>query len=262
MGDETMYQDFVQAFKANGTKKDARPFVSIGAKSARNIAALVDWDKMAEIAEHTRGYLADVDAEVAELRSALAKNPATMARRALLFGIATPKRDAQTSIGWALAAEPFYGKLDAQDVARMKYVSLVTGNTCRMGNYTALEDSVRDCEAIFQTLTLADLVPDSLIRVRGISNKVARMITAVADPDASVFTVDMWHARQLLWAAGMDYVVEVSVGALGYATLESLWLDYSARFFPGIPQWVVQWATWDAANGQHESHRALWADLI
>lgn len=250
---------FQHAFRVRG--KETRPVISISATSARNIAATLDWGCMAEIARETAFYINRVTEEVELLRDALAKHPGRMARRALLFAIATPKRDEQTSIGWALAAESHYGIMDAEDLSRLRYVSLTTGNLRSAGLYTALEHSIRDSQALFPALTLADVQPDTLTSIRGVSSKVARMASAVANPDGEFWTVDMWHARQLLWASGQDYVVEVSVSKPAYPILEALWLEYRTRFFPDIPAWIVQWATWNAAQGRHESHCALWQDL-
>lgn len=255
----TAVSEFQDAFKVKGAGK--RATLSISATSARNIAANLDWGKMAEIADAARDYLPDVGAEVCTLRQALRKNPDRMARRALLFAIATPKRDEQTSIGWALAAESHYGIIDAEDLSRLRFTSLVTGNMRSAGLYLALEKSIRDSQALFPTIALQDVTPDNLTGIRGVSNKVARMASAVADPDGEFFTVDMWHARQLLWASGQDYLLEVSVSKPAYPILEELWMEYRRRFFADVPMWVCQWATWNAAQGSHESHAALWNDL-
>lgn len=250
--------EFQAAFRVKGAK---RASLNISAASARNIAANLDWGKMAQIAREADQYIDIVSAEVATLRQALHNSPERMARRALLFAIATPKRDEQTSIGWALAAESHYGIVDARDLSRLRYVSLKTGNMRSAGLYRALEDSIRDSQALFPTLTLSDITPDNLVQVTGISHKVARMASAVANPDGEFWTVDMWHMRQLLWASGQDYVLEVGTGKPAYPILEEIWMEYRRRFFPNTPCWIVQWATWNAAQGSHESHCALWQDL-
>lgn len=249
---------FQAAFKVKGAK---RASLNISAATARNIAENLDWQKMAMIARETDQYIDMVSAEVATLRKALHNNPERMARRALLFAIATPRRDEQTSIGWALAAESHYGIVDAYDLSHMRYVSLNTGNVCRIGLNQALECSIRDSQALFPTLTLANITPDNLAQVSGISHKVARMASAVANPDGKFWTVDTWHMRQLLWASGQDYVLEVGTGKPAYPILEEIWMEYRRRFFPTTPCWIVQWATWNAAQGSHESHCALWQDL-
>ena len=250
--------EFQAAFKVKGAK---RASLNISAATARNIAENLDWQKMAMIARETDQYIDMVSAEVATLRKALRNNPERMARRALLFAIATPKRDEQTSIGWALAAESHYGIVDAYDLARMRYVSLKTGNVCRIGLNQGLECSIRDSQALFPTLTLSDITPDTMAQITGISHKVARMASAVASPDGEFWTVDMWHMRQLLWASNQDYVLEVGWGKPAYPILEAIWMEYRRRFFPTTPCWIVQWATWNAAQGSHESHCALWQDL-
>ncbi len=250
--------EFQQAFKVKGAK---RASLNISAATARNIAANLDWQKMAQIAREADQYIDVVSTEVATLRQALHNNPERMARRALLFAIATPKRDEQTSIGWALAAESHYGIVDAYDLSHMTYVSLTTGNVCRIGLNQALERSIRDSQALFPTLTLADITPDNMAQVSGISHKVARMASAVANPDGEFWTADMWHMRQLLWASGQDYVLEVGTGKPAYPILEEIWMEYRRRFFPKTPCWIVQWAAWDAAQGSHESHCTLWQDL-
>ena len=87
------------------------------------------------------------------------------------------------------------------------------------------------------------------------------MIRAILDPSEVAWTVDLWHQRQLLWAAGQHPAVRCSVSNPGYKVLEAVWLEYAERFFPGVPTFAVQWATWCAADGKFCSHAALWEDL-
>ncbi len=96
----------------------------------------------------------------------------------------------------------------------------------------------------------------------GVGPKVARMITAILDPHSVSWTVDLWHQRQLLWAAGQDPAVRCSAKTPAYKVLEAVWLEYADRYFPGVPTFAVQWATWNAADGKFCSHAALWQDLV
>jgi hypothetical protein len=95
----------------------------------------------------------------------------------------------------------------------------------------------------------------------GVGPKVARMIQAVLEPGATNWTVDLWHMRQLLWAADREYRVRVSCSAPAYKVLEAVWLEYAERFFPGVDTFAVQWATWCVADGRFNSHAKLWDDL-
>ena len=243
--------------KAEGTM----PTESLGLRNATELVARIQPDAMATLAERARTYVPAVRAEVDELSAALATNPRAIARRALLFGLSTPNNDERDSVAWSTAAYPHFGTLSPVELSEIWYPSPVTGTPTRVGIRTELAAGLADIYRDFSDAVPADLTPERLERVRHIGPKVARMITAVANPDARVFTVDLWHARQLLWAADLEYRARVSVSPIAYPMLEQVWLDYRDQYFSDQPTWVCQWATWDAANGRHEPHRQLWADL-
>jgi hypothetical protein len=249
---------FVEVTHQRAPRGEKLPERFIGTKEASLIADALDWHKMAQLAESARAYLPAVLAEIASLRATLARDPERMTIRALLFGIATPNRDEVQSIGWALGVERDFHTLSAHDLARQTYVSLVTGKRVAIGFYTSLTATI---DAIKRGRVWEHVTLDALEAIRGIGPKVARMITAVLNPDARVFTVDLWHCRQLLWAAGREYCVRTGAKCKkSYAVLESLWLEYAERFFPDVPTWAVQWATWCAADGRFVSHASLWRD--
>lgn len=255
--------EFVGATHTKAPHGTMKPTVSIGIASAKSIAECLDPERMADIAAAAREYLPQVYAELAELRAARDAHPAKLARRIFLFGISTPNRSEDQSIAYAVAAEPFLGILSAEDVARMAYPSPINGGDCVLGMPTQIERSIADGMALLgDRFGIWDIAyPDTLERIRGIGPKVARMIAAIAIPEGYSWTVDLWHARQLLWAAGLDPAVRISVDRGAYHTLEQEWLAYAGRHFPNETIFAVQWATWCAANGEFVSHRALWADL-
>ena len=234
---------------------------SIGIAAARELVSRVDGDALAELASASRQYLPAVLEEIEELQSAIAHNPAELARRAVLFGIATPNRDETHSLAWAMSAAAHYRTLSPEALANVTYASLKTGKESRIGLRKSLTTALEDVYARFEDVRPADLVPEALESVRGIGPKVARMITAVANPDAHVWTVDLWHIRQLLWAAGLEYRVRASVDANAYQFLEERWLQYRDDFFSDVPVWSAQWSTWNAADGRHNPHNVLWWDL-
>jgi hypothetical protein len=250
--------EFVTRTHTKRTDGTIQPSRNIGIKDARAIAESVDWSRMAELADAAHAYLPAVLAEIDSLRLAHARNAERMKLRALLFGIATPNRDEIQSIGWALSADEYYDLLSPMLLARKPYVSLVTGKTARMGLYEQLAETIAHSRL---RQTLRDMNLDALESLPGVGPKVARMITAVCNPDAPVFTVDLWHMRQLLWASGQEYCVKCGTGGKAYAILENIWLTYAKTFFPEVPTWCVQWSTWCAAEGKFVSHQALWADL-
>ena len=94
------------------------PAESIGVAAARELVARVDDGAMAELAAASRAYVPAVMAEIAELESARVANPRELARRAVLFGIATPNRDEVDSLGWALAAAPRFGSVAPRNSPR------------------------------------------------------------------------------------------------------------------------------------------------
>jgi hypothetical protein len=248
-------REFVQRTHAKGNAKQATRHV--GLKAAQDIAQTVDWDVMADWASVAREYVPQVLAEIDELRAAHAAHPERMTLRAFMFGITTPHRDERQSIAWALGNEAYWDVLAPLALAKHSYTSLVTGKRAKLGFYNALASTL-----FAVSMRGLDTAVDALEALPGVGPKVARMIHAVCHPDARVFTVDIWHTRQLLHAAGRDYSVEANpANTSAYAVLEKIWLDYAERFFPEVPTWAVQWATWCAAEGKFVSHRALWADL-
>lgn len=202
------------------SRREAMQSLSVGLKLANEMLANVDESAMHTLAEETRQYLPPVMAEIAELQTAIAANPAELAKRAVLFGISTPNRDEVHSLAWARAAAPHYGSRSPLDLTETRYASPTTGNECRIGLRQRLTRSLEDVYTRFDDVRPEDLHPGSLEPVTGIGPKVARMITAVANPDAHVWTVDLWHIRQLLWASGMEYRVRASVDARAYPLLE------------------------------------------
>ncbi len=245
------------------TRGQKMPELSIGIASAKSIAERIDWDRMEKISESAKGYLPQVLEELESLKLAKQNNPQRLARRIFLFGISTPNRSEDQSIAYALAAEPYYGVLSAEDMARLT-VSFASGKQGNMGFYTSLERSISDGYAMFPELdSPVHLEFTSLMeKIRGVGPKVARMMAAIAYPQAPIWTVDLWHGRQLLWAAGLNPVARVSIDAGAYSICEDVWLDYTARFFlHHLPTFAIQWATWCAAEGRFVSHKALWADL-
>lgn len=237
--------------------KDALPVKTIGVKDARDIAAHVDWRAMGEIAKEAHRYLPEVMAEIQTLEDAHAASPERMKVRAFLFGIATPHRDESQAIAWAKQVEDLIDELDPDAMAHFAYVSPITGKRVNLGTYQAVAGAIRS--GIARNVWHGNLA--DLEATPGVGPKVARMIQAVLDPHAVSWTVDLWHARQLLWASDRDYRVAAAVSAAAYGILEGVWLSYAAQYFPGVPTWAVQWATWCAADGRFVSHQALWADL-
>jgi hypothetical protein len=232
--------------------------VTLGLKSALDIAQAVDWHEMARLADQAREYLPAVQDELLTLKQAHASHPERMARRAILFGIATPNRDEVASIGWARMADQWFGFQSPRALARRRYESLVTGNMVSIGFYESLTTCLAQLERweSFTDATLAELEA-----LPGVGPKVARMIQAVLEPGATNWTVVLWHMRQLLWAADREYRVRVSCSAPAYKVLEAVWLEYAERFFPGVDTFAVQWTTWCVADGRFNSHAKLWEDL-
>jgi hypothetical protein len=241
------------------SRKVKMQFRSIGLKDALRIAQAIDWDKMSDIADAARAHLPAVQEELALLRQAHATNPERMMKRAVLFGIATPNRSEDYSIGWALMAERYHAILDPQELPRKTFASLKTGRSCRIGMYKSLATTLAYLQRTgFQnhwTIAQLEAIP-------GVGPKVARMIMAVIDPSAVSWTVDLWHQRQILWAAGEPYAVRCSIANPGYKVFEAVWLEYAERYFPGVDTFAVQWASWCAADGRFVSHAALWRDLV
>lgn len=231
------------------------PTESVGVASARELVSRIDEARMAELAAAARAYLPHVLPEINSLNVARLHHPMQLAQRALLFGISTPNRDERESIDWALAAAPHYGMSPAQ------LVKITYRDGKVIGMYTAIARAIGEIYERFRTLILSDLVPAILEMIHGIGPKVARMIAAVANPYARVWTVDLWHIRQMLWAAGMEYRVRASVDSAAYAILEARWLEYYQRYFADVPVWAAQWATWNVADGRHNPHSMLWSDL-
>lgn len=233
--------------------------LSIGLKSALSIAQDIDWAKMEELANASRVYLPAVNQELATLRAAHAANPDRMARRAILFGLSTPNRDEAQSVSWALHADSLYDVVQDNDtLVRLPYPSPVHGRPIKLGFYSSMVASLEYVRA----LPGYQLTLEQIEAIPGAGPKVARMIQAVMRPDAKNWTVDVWHMRQLLWAAGRDFNVRVVCGNPGYKVLEALWLEYAERYFPGEDMFAVQWATWNVADGRFNSHAALWQDLV
>lgn len=238
------------------------PSESIGLAAARELVSRVDDGAMRYLASASRAYLPAVLEEIADLQTARVANPQELARRALLFGIATPNRDETDSLAWAMAAAPRFGSVSAVELSETPYRSLINGRDGnRIGLRQQLAKAIDDAQGQFAHAVPSDLSPEALEGIRGVGPKVARMITAVANPEARVWTVDLWHARQLLWAAGLEYRVRASVDPAAYPVLEERWLQYRDDYFSGVPVWAAQWATWNAADGRHNPHNALWADL-
>src|SRR5918994_3779269 len=242
------------------SRGETMPPEGIGLAAARELVARVDDGAMQTLAIASRHYLPAVLEEIAELQSAIVANPAELARRAVLFGIATPNRDETHSLAWLTAAAPRFGTVSPVELSETTYTA-PSGNDCRIGLRQSLASSLEDVYARFPDAKPADLTPEALETVRGVGPKVARMITAVANPDAHVWTVDLWHIRQLLWAAGLEYRVRASVDAVAYPVLEDRWLEYRDEYFRDVPVWSAQWATWNAADGRHNPHHVLWQDL-
>lgn len=244
---------------ATHTRIPGQPLASrtIGLKDALSIAQAIDWQRMAQIADAAREHLPSVLDELEGLRTAHQVNPERMINRALLFGIATPNRDEAISIAYAIATEPRYASADPRTLARASFPT-ATNPAATMGMYAALETTLSYLQRVgprtHWSLSELEAIP-------GVGPKVARMITAILDPSAASWTVDLWHQRQLLWAAGQSPTVRCSVKTPGYKVLEAVWLEYAERFFPGVPVFAVQWATWNAADGKFCSHAALWDDL-
>jgi hypothetical protein len=263
MGDETMdtVAEFVSATHTR-VRGQKMPELSIGIASAKNIAERIDWDRMAQIAESAKDYLPQVLEELESLKLAKQNTPQRLARRIFLFGISTPNRSEDQSIAYALAAEPYYGVLSAEDMSRLT-VTFDSGKQGNMGFYTSLERSISDGYALLGELDRPAWLESTYLteQIRGVGPKVARMMSAIAYPHGYQWTVDLWHGRQLLWAAGLNPVARVSIDAGAYSVCQSVWLDYADRFFADTPTFAVQWATWCAAEGRFVSHKALWADL-
>ena len=243
------------------SRAEAMQSLSVGLKTAREILANIDESAMQTLAEEARTYLPAVLSEIDELQTAIVANPAELAKRAVLFGISTPNRDETHSLAWAIAAAPHFGTRSPRDLSETHYPSPRTGSACRIGLRQALTRALEDVYTRFENVRPADLSPATLEPIPGIGPKVARMITAVANPHAHVWTVDLWHIRQLLWAAGMEYRVRASVDARAYGLLETRWLEYRDAYFQDVPAFAAQWSAWNVADGRHNPHHSLWQDL-
>lgn len=257
--------DSVETFvrRTHSRAEGSMSSVAIGKAAAQELIRRVDNGAMTELAEVAREYLPNVLTEIAELERARIANPRELARRAVLFGVATPNRDETDSLGWALAAAPRFGTVPPADLTETRYQNVRTGSDGnRIGLRQSLTAALEDVYERFDDVAPEELTPETLEVVRGVGPKVARMITAVANPDAHVWTVDLWHIRQLLWAAGQEYRVRASVDARAYQILEERWLQYRDTHFANVPPFAAQWSTWNAADGRHNPHRALWADLV
>ena len=247
--------------RTHGRSEGPMPTLSIGLNTAQWIADNVRSESLATLAGETETYLPAVMAEIDSLRAALRNDPAEVAKRALLFGISTPNRDEVHSLLWAMAASPEYGRISPRALTEVPYFSLLNGNQCRIGLREILEKSIADAYAQFPAPQPHDLQRETLQTLRGVGPKVASMIAAVSNPDAEVWTVDLWHGRQLLWASGAEYRVKVAVKPNAYGILERLFLNYAQAFFPDYPVWAIQWATWNVCDGRHNPHDMLWRDL-
>lgn len=240
---------------------DTMQSLSVGLARAYAIIEAVDDDAMATLATEARAYLPAVMTEVTQLQAAIVANPEELAQRAVLFGISTPNRDEVQSLAWAMAAAPHYRTEAPEVLVETTYASPSTGKASRIGLRQSLTRALEDVYARFEDVRPDDLHPQTLEPVWGIGPKVARMITAVANPEAYVWTVDLWHIRQLLWAAGLEYRVRASVDARAYGVLEARWLQYRDAYFADVLPFAAQWATWNVADGRHNSHNRLWRDL-
>jgi hypothetical protein len=248
--------DFVQHTHSRG--KQPIPDEKIGKAAAHELASLVDWSRMEEIAHAAHAYLPQVLEEIAHLERARDAHPDALKQRAFLFGISTPNRDERQSIAWALSVHPLYGYLSPHALANRTYTSRVTGKQFKIG----MRQQLTSCLFAAQLQCIDCDHLSTLEALPGCGPKVARMIHAVANPRAKVWTVDLWHARQLLWAAGLEYRVRAAITKEAYAVLEEVWLNYAQAYFSSLtPTWAIQWATWCVANGRFESHAALWEDL-
>jgi len=248
-------QQFVE--RTHTRSRAPMPVTCLSLRDARSLVSEINWQAMQAIAGDAERYMAQVCPEIMRLRQAHARNPERMKVRAFLFGIATPHRDEAQAIAWAKQVEGLIDSLSPDEMAHYPYVSPVTGKRVHLGTYQAIAGAIRHGtrERVWHG-NLADLEDTP-----GVGPKVARMIQAVLDPDHPSWTVDLWHARQLLWAAGREYAVAASVSKPAYAMLEGVWLSYAQMCFPGIPTWAVQWATWCSADGRFVSHADLWSDL-
>ena len=137
-------ETFVRRTHSRGA---SMPSESIGVAAARELVARVDNAAMAELAAVSRQYLPAVLEEIDELQSAIAHNPEELARRAVLFGIATPNRDETHSLAWAKSVAAQYRTLSPEALANATYPSPTTGQTCRIGLRQALTSSLEDVYA-------------------------------------------------------------------------------------------------------------------
>jgi hypothetical protein len=248
--------DFVQHTHSRG--KQPLPDEKIGKAAAHELASLIDWSRMAQIAHAAHAYLPQVMGEIAHLERAREANPTQLKQRAFLFGISTPNRDERQSIAWALSVHPLYGYLSPAALANRTYTSRVTGKQFKIG----MRQQLTSCLFADQLQCIDCDQLSTLEALPGCGPKVARMIHAVANPRAHVWTVDLWHARQLLWAAGLEYRVRATVNKEAYPVREQVWLTYASTYFSSdTPMFAIQWSTWCVANGRFESHAALWEDL-
>lgn len=242
--------------------------MALSVRETKDILQDVDWTgpEMDSLATLTRRFIPAVQAEIDLLDLAREHSWFALARRAIVFGLTTPQRDVDTAIDvalWVTRPEHIHRlcTLDGAIALVQKYEHR-DGRMVGLSGYKALGKSLHLAYPV-----IADPRPDALTvtaleSMHGVGKKVARMITAVLNPHVRVYTVDLWHARQLLAAAGRNYAVKPYVSTPAYEMIEGAFLAYVDRVFPGVPAWTAQWSMYDAAYGEHRSHARLWADLI
>jgi hypothetical protein len=243
--------------------------VNIGVGHARRLVEACDplgpaWDALADLAAP---YLPAIRQEIAELDTARERNWQRLARRAIVFGLASPRRDVDTAIDvavwverWLEQGNAFADEQIAIDVCR--YYTHRDGRMLSLTNYKQLGERLYACRDFLANPDRELFTVPYLESLFGAGPKVARMILAVANPHMNVFTVDMWHARQLLATAGEEYCKSAGIdGKPAYDVIEPVFLDWAQRMFPTEIAWARQWALWCAAFGEFKSHRHLWHDL-
>lgn len=246
---------------SNLKKGELEGSLSLTAQRARELIVAIDENAVASLADATRAYLDPVMVEIASLERALADDRAHVVRRAACFGAATPNR----ALGQSLGIGRYFADTIDWASADMPAITRAV-----MGGY--LDGGKRKMVGLPTTYihSLVDLAPalaagrlperETLATYRGISQKVASMMTAVIKPDRNIWTVDRHHLRQLLALAGADArVKDISYGTSeAYFLIEGFFLAYAGQHFPGMPVWAVQWATWNVAFGAHQSHARIW----
>ena len=259
-------QTWAEFHERTGSKSLISGKVSLGVGRMRDTLANVAWDGPLgdQLADLAQTYMPAVLEEIADLDAARAADWQTVARRAIIFGLASPQRDVDQAIDIARHIERDWTRLCTLRGAHELTFRIVTrdGRVIGCSGWKTLAANLHACFGLIENPTPERFTVPAMEALAGAGPKVARMILAVANPHQRVWTLDLWHGRQLLAMSGQTYAHKISVVAVAYADGEQAFLAWAERTMPNVPAWARQWATWCAAFGSFKSHRHLWADIV